>query len=177
MVDKLDNEERILAWKAAWHPSFSGTAIVNKDFTFRSVNPQFCKLLGVTPADLVGNRFQDVTQPDLKKLDEKNAQMVMDGLIDFYILPKVYQFSGGREAKVVLLVTGVRNAENDFLFFVSRIMTDEEEASLPMLKELNSQQSSLKQTSTVVDFVMKYGKWMAAMGALIGGALAAFIKV
>ena len=174
-MDKLKDEERILAWKATWHPSFSGMAIVNEDFTFRSVNPQFCKLLGVTPADLVGSRFQDVTPPDLKELDTKNAQMVIDGLIDFYILPKRYSFSGGREKDVVLLVTGARNAEGVFLFFVSRIMVDEKKESLTESSQYGLPQSSQTSMSSVADFAIKYGKWIAAIGTLIGGALLAFI--
>lgn len=172
-TDRLTNEERVLAWKATWHPSFDGVAIVNKDFTFRSVNPQFCKLLGVTPADLVGNRFQDITPPGIKELDQKNAQMVIDGLIDFYLLPKRYEFANGNEVDVVLLVTAVRDKETqEFLFFVSRIMLDETEGLLSSQEVAGSELEQSFQTSIfmVAEFLIKHGKWLAALGAIIAGA-------
>ena len=62
-MDGLTDEERVLAWGASWDPSFDGVAIVDKDFTFRSVNPQFCQIVGVSPAELIGKRFQDITPP------------------------------------------------------------------------------------------------------------------
>lgn len=176
-MDRLSDEERVLAWKASWHPSFDGVAIVNKDFTFRSVNPQFCKLLGVTPADLIGTAFQDITAPSIKKLEEKNAKLVISGVIDFYILPKKYCFFDGREVEVVLLVTRApASAEGEFQFFVSRIMLDEKGELLkpheaPGAPDL--QQSFPKSAGSVVNFMMKYGSWLAALGTIIASILVA----
>lgn len=176
-MDRLTDEERVLAWKASWHPSFAGVAIVNKDFTFRSVNPQFCKLLGVTPADLIGLRFQDVTAPSIRALDERNAKLVIAGVIDFYILPKKYCFPDGREVEVVLLVTRApASTEGEFQFFLSRIMLDERgELLKPHEAEalFVSEQSFPTQTKTVVDFMMKYGTWLAALGTIIASIVIA----
>ena len=172
-MDKLTDEERILAWKASWHPSFSGKAIVDKDFTFRSVNPQFCKLLGVTPAELIGSRFQDVTPPGVRELDQKNAELVAKGDIDFYMIPKRYQFSDRRVVDVVLLVNRAPSAENgDFQFFLSQIMLDENGKLLKMKKkELGQQPTFPKSMKKVVDFMMKYGTWMAGIGTIIATIL------
>lgn len=173
-MDRLTDEERILAWKASWHPSFAGTAIVNRDFTFRSANPQFCKLLGVTPADLIGKRFQDVTPPSIRELDEKNAQMVIDGLIDFYLLPKKYEFANNHEVDVVLLVTRAPlSHEGEFQFFVSRIMLDEEGELLSAHIDETSklEQSSQSLTRKVGDFVVTYWAWIAGAAAAVSGVI------
>ena len=175
-MDRLSDEERILAWKASWHPSFAGMAIINKDFTFRSANPQFCKLLGVTPADLIGQRFQDVTPPNIRELDEKNAQMVIDGYIDFYLLPKTYEFRNGNKKDVVLLVTRAPlSSEGEFQFFVSRIMLDEKGELLMAHTEegLDSGTSSPSLWGSTVDFLLKYAKVAMIIGTILGGILLA----
>lgn len=118
-----NDKERALAWKACWDPAFSGIAIVNEDFTFRSVNQQFCEIVGVTPGDLIEKNFKDITPEPLKSLDAKNAKLVKDGIINSYFLPKTYEFPSGKRVDVNLLVVGVYEEETgEFLFFVSRIM-------------------------------------------------------
>lgn len=123
MPDLLTHDERAWAWLASWNPSFEGIAVVNKDFTFRAVNQQFCKILGVTPAELINNTFQDVTPKKVRDLDTKNAKLVIEGTIRNYLLPKTYEFSSGKVVDVTLLVSGVYHPETDnFQFFVSKIM-------------------------------------------------------
>jgi PAS domain S-box-containing protein len=122
-MDGLNDDERVLAWLVSWHPSFDGKAIVNPDFTFRSVNHQFCKILGVTAAELVDKKFTDMTPEPLKTLEQQNAKLVMTGAQESYLLPKTYEFPSGRRVDVTLLVNGVYHKETgEFLFFVSTIM-------------------------------------------------------
>lgn len=122
-MDGLNDNERALAWLASWSPSFDGKAIVNPDFTFRSVNHQFCKILGVTAAELVNKQFTDLTPEPLKTLDKKNALLVMERVQESYLLPKTYEFPSGKRVDVTLLVNGVYHQETgEFLFFVSTIM-------------------------------------------------------
>lgn len=174
MVDGLSDEERILAWNASWHPSFSGIAIVNEDFTFRSVNPQFSKLLGVTPADLIGKRFQDITPVEIRELDEKNAELIIDGKIDFYVLPKSYSFADGSTVDVVLLVTRAPPAsEGEFRFFLSRIMLDEKGELMQAgnMKSTNAVTTSPPLMAKVKDFLNNNYWWLAAIGTILGVAL------
>lgn len=178
-MDQLTDEERILAWRASWHPSFSGMAIVNKDFTFRSANPQFCKLLGVTPADLIGQKFQDITPPNIRELDQKNSELVIDGLIDFYVLPKTYEFANGKKVDVVLLVTRAPlPSEGEFRFFVSRIMLDEKGGLLSAHTEKKSGLGTVYQTAMekVAVFLAKNIKLMATLATALAALLIAFIK-
>lgn len=124
-MDGLSNDERILAWLAVWHPSFSGIAIVNADYTFRAVNQQFCRITGASPAEFIGNTFTEITPIEIRDLEKTNAELVKKRTIESYILPKSYEFVGERKVHVVLLVKGVYcQRSGDFLFFVSRIMED-----------------------------------------------------
>jgi len=123
-MDGLDSKQRALAWLATWNPSFTGKAILNKDFTFRSVNEQFCEILGVTPAELLDKKFTDITPEPDKTLDKQNAKLVIDGKSQGYLLKKIYELSDGRRVPVLLLVAGVRKDNGDFDFFVSRIIQD-----------------------------------------------------
>lgn len=121
-MDGLNETERALAWAASWHPSLVGTAIINENLTFRSVNPEFCDILGVTPAELIGNSFADITPQPVKALDLKNAELVKKGVIESYLLHKSYEFGSGRRVDFVLLVNGVYSKDGDFQFYVSRII-------------------------------------------------------
>lgn len=147
------------------------------DGHFRSANPQFCKLLDVTPAELIGRRYQDITPPGIREVDERNAQLVRDGLIDFYLLRKKYQFSDDRQVKVVLLVTPVREA-GKFLFFLARIMLDDNGALSKGPPGLQSDlaPSFRRWMSSAGDFLIKYGKLLLAIGTIIGGAVVAVLN-
>lgn len=142
-MDGLNDDERALAWVASWQPSFVGIAIVNPDFTFRSVNRQFCEIVGVTPAEIINNNFADMTPEPIKTLDIKNANLVKEGIIESYILPKTYEFTSGKRADVMLLTKGVYHPEtSEFLFFVSRIMGKEKHLTA---KPLSQQPTGLLQ--------------------------------
>lgn len=170
-MDGLEHDERALAWAASWDPSFAGIAIVNKDFTFCAVNPQFCEILGVTPADLVGRRFQDVTPQKTRELDEKNATLVMRGVINSYILQKAYEIAGVKTVEVMLLVSGVYNQNGEFLFFVSRIM------QTPSLETSSVSSISPKQTEYFWTAVSSKITWNGIkLTALAAAAIGAFIK-
>lgn len=180
-MDGLTDEERILAWKAGWNPSFDGIAIVNEDFTFRAVNQQFCELLGVTHAQLIGQRFQDITPPELRKLDEANATLLKQGVMDFYVMQKAYDFGGGHTRNVVLLVTRVpKTADGAFQFFLSRIMLDAEKPSTPEM--VNQQPITLPTSrpesaqSPFLDFISKYYKLLITLGIAGGAAIVTIIK-
>lgn len=140
-----NNEERALAWKAIWNASFAGIAIVNEDFTFRTVNRQFCKIVGVTQAELVGKKFTDITPEPLRTLDALNAKLVIEGKGQKnYVLPKSYEFPNGNKVDITLIARGVYGKDGSlevlpkedkrkpqFLFFVSSIMEDKSCDMLP----------------------------------------------
>jgi len=163
----LTHEEKVLAWDASWDPSFSGMSILDKQGRFRLVNPQFCKILGVTPAELIGQRFQDITPVDIRKLEETNAMLLIKGEIHSYIIKKSYEFPTGKICHVILLMVGVYNEEGKFQFFLSRILRDTTNTpvvspSLPPIKRTG--------------FIKQYGSIFAAIGTAIGAMILYIIE-
>jgi PAS domain S-box-containing protein len=165
-VDGLKTEEQALAWAATWHPSFHGTAIVDKDFQFVSVNPQFCQIVGVTPAELIGKKFTDVTPVAIRELDAKNAELVMQGKITSYLLPKRYEFQSGVKVEIILLVVGVYATDGTFKFFVSRIM----EQTVPTPKNQSTWFSGI--LSALKELTRR--QWLQAAGMVMAWAVGAF---
>lgn len=143
-MDRLQDHERALAWHATWDPSFAGLAIVNPDFTFKSVNNQFCEILGATPGELIDQKFTDITPQPIKELDIINARLVMSQTIPSYLLPKTFEMKDGRKVEVIFLVVGVFDREQNFLFFVSRILKDHHKP-----QNLTSQFSSQKSVTFI----------------------------
>lgn len=174
-----------MAWKAGWNPSFDGWAIVNQDFTFRSVNPQFCELLGVTPAQLVGQRFQDITATEMRKLDEANAMLVMQGAMDFYVMRKTYDFGGGNRRNVVLLVCRVpKSGDGVFRFFLSRIMLDAELPSIPSQEQdstplpiISPLPSSTGDSGNILKFFAEFHKPLIIIGTVAAAFVVALLKL
>lgn len=167
MPDGLNDEERVYAWLASWNPSFAGKAIVNPDFTFRAVNQQFCKIMGVTPGELVGSKFTDLTPEPLKSLDAKNAELVKNGVVQSYLLPKTYEFLNGQRVDVTLLVNGVYHPDTKkFMFFVSTIMER---------KEMKSLVAPSQMPTGLLELVGKSNFWFAILTA-IGLVLAVIIE-
>lgn len=122
-MDSLNHDERAHAWLASWNPSFDGKAVINSDFSFRAVNQQFCKILGVTPGDLMGNKFTDITPEPIKSLEVKNSILVRRGDIRSFLMPKTFELLDGRKIDTTLLVNGVYHPKTDqFMFFVATIM-------------------------------------------------------
>jgi len=167
-VDGLTDEERIEAWKSAWQVSLTGMAIVDKDFNFHRVNNQWVKMLGVPASEFYGKSFSDITPPDIRAVDEAQAQLVIDGKINSYLMHKSYEFQNGVRRDVTLLVTRIPMEENaSFQYFLSRILLRTPMQNVPTK---NSTVSSSPQTLTqnTFEFLFKYGKWIAGLGVFFG---------
>ncbi len=142
---------------------------MSKDFEFLAVNPQFCEILGVTPAELVGQKFTDVTPVSVRALDVKNADMVIEGKISSYLMPKSYEFQSGKKVDIILMVVGVYSEKNEFLFFVSRILEQTTAQKPKPSKWLSGASSVLKELAK--------RQWLQALGmamAWAAGALAVY---
>ena len=175
-MDKLNDEERLIAWKSIWHPSLVGIAIVDADLTIRSVNPQFCKLLGVQPSALIGKQIAEVTSAQDRDTDLANAKLLMDGYADFYSLQKTYEFPDGRRIPAVLLVARApASDEGEFRFFVSRILLTENEEELSTTPSTQPSSFAASYLLPILDFMMTYGKWFAALGTIVGAIVVALM--
>lgn len=181
-MDGLTIEERLEAWKSAWHISLDGWAIVDEDFLFRSVNPQWMELLDVLPSEFIGRSFEDITPPDIRELDAKNAELVKQGKISSYILHKTYQFKDKTTKKIVLLVVRVPiDGAKPFQFYLSRILLDEDVLSDQMEKELESV-SKIRSTldngwwGTLVSFLTRNAVMLFSFGLVLAGIIIGLIN-
>lgn len=181
-MDGLTNDERIEAWISNWKISLVGMAIVDKNFKFRRVNPQWVKILGVPATEFYGHSFQDITPAEIREADVSQANLVMTGMIDSYLTHKEYHFSNGKKKKVTLLVTRVPiNTEKPFQFFLSRILL-REDLDVKQFTVNSSNQKVLptskeKLLITITDFVVKYWLPIAIASAAAVGAANEFFQM
>lgn len=167
MPDGLTERQRAVLWLKRWDRTLVGKCTVNPDFTFRTVNDQFCKILGVTMGELVGRSFADITPEPLRSLDIANAELVKKGVQQHYLLPKVYEPMPKKKIYVALLVEGVYDENRDFLFFESEIVKlSKEEYDRMVVDVIRSHSISVpstftRQTSGLLSFLTKYGKGLA----------------
>lgn len=168
-MNSLTEKEKAHAFEALFGASIVGLAIVNKDFTFRHTNEQFCAILGVTPAELIGLRFQDITSAKSQRVDEENSKLIMDGKISSYMMEKTYSFENGRSLEAVLVVARVpMNTAEPFAFFLSQVVTNEEKSKL-----VSTPQTLI---GSLLEFIKKYGQMFVTAGAFVGGVILTLLK-
>lgn len=153
--DDLSIEVKALICDAARDPSFDGWAIVLEDYVFMDVNSQFCAICGVTPAELLGKKFTDITPERLGKLDARNADLVKEGWIPHYTIEKTYRFPVGeeefRKVDVELLVVGIYHPETGkFLCYLSRIMGMERKDDTVILHQESQLHSFVKENKKTI---------------------------
>jgi hypothetical protein len=119
----------------------------------------------VTPAELVGQKFTDVTPVSVRALDVKNANMVMEGKISSYLMPKSYEFQSGKKVDIILMVVGVYSEKNEFLFFVSRIL----EQTIPQ----KPRQSTLLSGALSALKELAKRQWIQVLGMVMAWAMGA----
>lgn len=182
-MDGLDDEQRVEAWKSAWEKSLVGMAIVEEDGTFRAVNPQWVKMLGVPATEFYGNSFEDITPRSEVTEDEEQAKLVAQGLIDSYEMDKTYEFANGKKSKIRLLVTRVpMDTAKPFMFFLSRIVL-RKEASTSIASQQPSFTSHHPESKAgndfwaqVIGFVVRYWVAIAVGSAASVGLIAGIIN-
>lgn len=184
MTDGLTNQQRARIWLRRWNRTFVGKAVVESDFTFRSVNDQFCKIIGLTPADLIGHSFADITPEPVRSLDVANARLVREGKQDHYILPKVYQMPGlQRKTYVAMMVEGVHKKDGTFDCFQSEIIELSKEEYQRMMEDIIKLhvpvelELAFRPKSSFVDSIVKYWKILATVVGVTSWVLWELMKM
>jgi len=98
-----------------------GMAIVELDGTFSEVNPALADMLGMTPEELRGRTFQELTHPDDLDGDLALVASLLDGRLDSYTMDKRYLAVDGSVVWAHLAVALIRSSEGEPLHFVSQI--------------------------------------------------------
>lgn len=165
----LTLQDKADSWESSWHPSFEGIAIVNRDFSFRYVNPQWCEMLEQQPSEFLNKSFADITPPDIRELDIRNAELTINGQIPNYLMHKSYQFMNGSKKDVVLLVARVpKDLSKPFRFFVSKIMLDQGECTE---SDIERHARGPSAWLALMEFSKAYGPMFIAIGGSIAGAI------
>jgi PAS domain S-box-containing protein len=175
-LDKLNDEQRIEAWKACWEKSLVGMAIVKEDGTFYAVNDQWVKMLGEPASAFYGNSWQDITPAEEIRQDEEQARLVARGMIDSYEIDKSFIFKGGRRKFIRLLVTRIpMDTDKPFLFFLSRIVLRRPTPAKDLSKSsMSGQQASKglrKAFPKIIEFLVRYWLPLAMASATIFGII------
>lgn len=181
LFQPLTQKEKSLSWDANWDPSFEGLAIVTRQFRFKRVNTQFCEILGVSESELVGYKFQDITPPPVKQLDENNAKLVIARVMECYILDKSYEFGEGENRRfvhVTLIAKGVFDEDGEFLHFIAKIMEKETVSDAQDQKLTKDQEHLVDEINKDAVFVFTLNKKTAisAIGAGITAGVLGVLK-
>lgn len=134
MLRNLAENERML--RDAMEYSSIGMALLDAQGRWIKVNPALCNMLGYNAAELQALTFQDITHADDLAKDIHLKQQVMDGTITHYTLEKRYRCKDGKIIWANLSLSGVYDADNNFVNFVSQIenINDRKKAELESLK-------------------------------------------
>lgn len=162
-----------------------GFAKVSREGVFEKVNTTLCRFLQKTEVELLGSNFKTITPSPLDDWDIAMVQRVINGEIEDYILPKVYQV--GMESYVFAVVhpVGFRNQKGEFSHFWVLIIPTTKEEVIAMQKAMVgkvilppelyiSQKRSLP--ISLMKFASKYQKEATGLLTVIGLALYAIYK-
>jgi len=113
-----DSEER---FRTTFEQAAVGISHVAADGHWLRVNKKLCDIVGYTADELLRMTFQDVTHPDDIAADVEQAAKVAAGKLEQYSLEKRYIRKNGEVTWVNLTVAGVRDANQQFQYFISVI--------------------------------------------------------
>lgn len=115
----LQENERTL--RDAMEYASIGMALLDANGQWIKVNPALCRIVGYSASELHALTFQDITHPDDLAADVELKQRVIAGEITHYTLEKRYICKNGDVIWANLSLSGVYDADNQFVNFVSQI--------------------------------------------------------
>jgi diguanylate cyclase (GGDEF)-like protein/PAS domain S-box-containing protein len=97
-------------FRATFHDSPIGIAILDEVGHYREVNRAFAKILGLDPADVVSRNFAEFTHPDDLPRDIELLSQLARKEFPYYVTQKRYLTSTGEVAWVRITVTRIDDA-------------------------------------------------------------------
>jgi PAS domain S-box-containing protein len=95
-----------------------GMAISGRDFLFRKVNAEFCRIMGYAESELIGMTFKDLTHPEHLAEDEGNIKRLIRGDMPSYQAEKRYVRKDNQVVWGALTVSTIRDASGGFQYFL-----------------------------------------------------------
>ncbi len=118
VVDLRHSERRL---RATFEQAAVGVAHVSLDGRFLRVNQRFCRMLGYTPEELEGRRFQELTHPDDVKEQLRLIETLKSGEATSAALDKRYIRRDGRDLWAGLTMSLVRTGDDEPNYLVGII--------------------------------------------------------
>ncbi|MDD5361930.1 MAG: PAS domain S-box protein [Ignavibacteria bacterium] len=105
-------------------------ALVNIDFGFEKVNPEFCKMMGYSEEDLKTLTFKEITHPEYLEHDLFNISLLLKDEIPIYLTEKKYLTKENKIRWGEVRVSVIRNNTGNFQYFLVMIedITDKKRA-------------------------------------------------
>jgi two-component system sensor histidine kinase/response regulator len=109
-------------FRRAFEDAATGMAILDINANFLRVNRSLCDMVGYTEGELLKLKFHNITHPDDLATDKKLVAESLAGRTSSYRVEKRYFHRDGHVVWVQVLVSLVRDGNNEPLYFVSQIL-------------------------------------------------------
>ncbi|MEO6548270.1 MAG: PAS domain S-box protein [Ferruginibacter sp.] len=128
-------KQKEVYYKAVFHNSAIGMALVGPDGSWKEVNDSICKIVGYSREELLATTFQQITHPDDLLQDLVYLQELADGKRQSFQMEKRYVHKNGNTIWALLVVSMVKDKQGKLLYYISQIedITDRKEIEAAVL--------------------------------------------
>jgi len=114
-------QESEARFRGAFDNAPIGMALISLQGKWLKVNPSLCAMVGYSETELLSSSFQEITHPDDLNIDQTFVQLVLADQLKTFQMETRYFHKRGHIVPVLLSSSLVRNAENNPLYFISKI--------------------------------------------------------
>jgi len=152
----IDDKTKVLTWDKTIQPSHEGLAILCSKLCHLYVNDQYCKMLGMSKAELMTKRLEDIIcQTEVLKVIG-SAQMIQSELLSNSLLMTKLINPTGQPILVSLIMSGVCSPDSSTTsFYVIKIMLRKSDTTNPTAKRSSKAFEIFK---IIMDFLMRLVK-------------------
>ncbi len=165
ITDRRRNEIKISQSEELFRRTFDqspiGAAMVGLDYRFLKVNQELCRITGYQADEFENLRFADITFADDLRLDLKQAEDLVHGLIDQYEMDKRYIRKDGKLVWVRLSVRLIRDSQGAPDYYlpmmveidVRKRLEEEKDIQLEMFHLIREDSDLKKMLTRVLSFL------------------------
>ncbi|MBM9512187.1 PAS domain S-box protein [Desulfogranum marinum] len=137
-----------------------GAAIISLDYTFLNVNDELCTMTGYQSSELFSQHFSVITCAEDLSFYLKQAEDLVEGLIDSYEMDKPLVHKSGKKIWVRLSVRLIRDNEGNPMYFLPMMieiddrkrMEEEKDIQLELFSIIGKQNDLHKMLESVLFF-------------------------
>ena len=99
-----------------------GIARVSLDFSITSANEAYCRMLGMSEAELIGKTIRDITHPEVMEENLRLQALLAAGEIDHYRMEKRFIHKDGHTVHGILDANLVRHVDGRPAYFLGSVL-------------------------------------------------------